>query len=188
MNKNVDDWINKEGQKFLSDIGVRKGKIVLDFGCGEGHYTIPASKLVGRDGRVYALDKNVDVLEKLKKRMEQVSIKNIELINEYIQIPLKEDSVDMVLCYDVIHFMKIEERKLIYSEVFRVLKNDGLFSVYPKHHKKNYPLMELANVELKDIIKEIEDSGFILERKFMRKLLHDDYYDEGYILNFKKGE
>ena len=47
--------------------------------------------------------------------------------------------------------------------------------------------MELANVELGDVIKEIEESGFFLERKFTGRLLHDDYYDEGYVLNFKKG-
>jgi len=188
MDKDVDIWIKKDGQKFLSNLGIGVGQTVLDFGCGEGHYAIPASKLVGKDGKVYALDKDADVLERLKQRTEQIGIENIELINEYIQIPLKDNSVDVVLCYDVIHYMKIDERKLIYDRVFRILKNDGFFSVYPKHHKKNYPLMELANVELKDIIKEIEDSGFILECKFMKKLLHDDYYDKGYILNFKKGE
>lgn len=187
MNKTVDNWMKVDGQRFLSGLGVRKGQTVLDFGCGEGHYTIPASKLVGRDGRVYALDKNVDVLDKLKDRIAQTSIKNIELINGHSQIPLKENSVDVVLCYDVIHFMKIDERKLIYDQICRILRDSGFFSIYPKHHKKNYPLMELANVELGDIIKETEDSGFILERKFRGKLLHDDCYDEGHILNFKKG-
>jgi len=187
MNKTVDNWIEVDGRKFLTDIGVGPGQTVLDFGCGEGHYTIPASELVGSDGKVYAMDKNTAVLDKLKKRIEKVSIKNIELVNKQSQIPLKKDSVDVVLCYDVIHFMDTEERKLIYEEIYRVLKNNGLFSIYPKHHKKNYPLMELANVELGDVIREIEGSGFFLERKFLGRLLHDDYYDEGHVLNFKKG-
>jgi ubiquinone/menaquinone biosynthesis C-methylase UbiE len=186
-NIDVDNWMKVDGQRFLSDLGVRKEQAVLDFGCGEGHYTIPASKLVGRDGRVYALDKNVDVLDKLKDRITQTSIKNIELINGNSQIPLKENSIDVVLCYDVIHFMKTDERKLIYNQICRILRDSGFFSIYPKHHKKNYPLMELANVELGNVIKEIEESGFFLERKFLGRLLHDDYYDEGHVLNFKKG-
>ena len=135
-NIDVDNWMKVDGQRFLSDLGVGKGQVVLDFGCGEGHYTIPASKLVGSDGKVYAIDKKTAVLDKLKKRIEKVNIKNIELINKQSQIPLKKNSVDVVLCYDVIHFMDTEERKLVYEEIYRVLKNNGLFSIYPKHHKK----------------------------------------------------
>lgn len=187
MNEAIDNWINTDGRKFLSDIGVRVGQTILDFGCGEGHYTIPASKLVGRDGKVYALDKDSDILDKLKDRITESRIENVELINESSRIPLKENSVDVVLCYDVIHFMKIDERKLVYDEIGRVLKDDGFFSIYPKHHKNNDPLMELATAKLRDIVREIENSGFVLDRKFMGKLLHDDYYDEGHILNFKKG-
>jgi len=43
--------------------------------------------------------------------------------------------------------------------------------------------MELADLELKDVIKEVEEAGFSLIDKFFRKLLHDEYYNNGYILN-----
>ena len=58
MKDDVKKWIEEDGQKFLTEIGAKKGQFVLDFGCGVGHYTIPASKTVGRNGKVYALDKN----------------------------------------------------------------------------------------------------------------------------------
>ena len=56
-------WIEEDGPKFLREIGLKKGQAVLDFGCGDGHYTIPASKAVGMNGRVYALDKDKNKLE-----------------------------------------------------------------------------------------------------------------------------
>lgn len=31
----------------LSELGVKAGQVILDFGCGSGTYTIPAAKLVG---------------------------------------------------------------------------------------------------------------------------------------------
>ena len=44
----------------------------------------------------------------------------------------------------------------------------------------------LKNISLKDIIKEVEKVNFRLEKKLFEKLLHEDYFDEGYILNFRK--
>ena len=67
MNAEIRKWIEKDGVKFLREIGVKKDQAVLDFGCGEGHYTIPASRVVGRGGKIYALDKNRNELKKLKR-------------------------------------------------------------------------------------------------------------------------
>jgi len=186
--KSVDNWIKVDGKKFLTDIGIKPGQTVLDFGCGEGHYAIPASKLVGRAGHIYAMDKDAEVLDDLKKQVKHMGIKNMTLINGYSQIPLPRNSVDVVLCYDVIHFMDAQERKIIYKETYRVLRDSGLFSVYPKHHKKDRPLMELANVALSGVIQEIENSNFILAKKFARKLLHNNSYDQGRVFNFQKGD
>ena len=37
----------------------------MDFGCGSGNYTIPAALIVGREGKVYALNK--ERLEELRE-------------------------------------------------------------------------------------------------------------------------
>ena len=186
MNTDIRRWIEEDGVKFLKEIGVKKDQIVLDFGSGEGHYAIPAAKVVGGRGKVYALDKDSSALNKLKKTIGQHNIKNVELINESAKIPLKDGSIDIVLCYDVIHYGDEKERKAIYNEVYRVLNKDGLFSVYPKHHKKDSPLMELAGIVLERVIEEIEKTGFVLKDKFLKRLLHDEYYNKGYILNFRR--
>ena len=183
----LDRWMGEEGQKFLKEIGVRKGQTVLDFGCGEGHYTIPTSKVVGKSGKIYALDKNEDILDMLKISVNQASLRNIEIINGNSRMPIKSESIDFVLCYDVIHYVNKKERKEIYGEVYRVLKEGGLFSVYPKHLRGDDPIMELAEVGLENIVKEIEESCFILKNKILKRLIHDDHYNEGLILNFRKG-
>jgi len=67
MKDEMKKWENKEGLRFLEKIGVKPGQIVLDFGCGVGHYTIPAAKVVGKNGKVYGLDKDKNSLNKLKK-------------------------------------------------------------------------------------------------------------------------
>lgn len=186
MEDSVKKWIEHDGEKFLAGIGIKRGQSVLDFGSGEGHYTIPASKVVGKDTKVYALDKDRVALDKLDKTAEKSNIKNIELIRKDSEIPLEDNSLDAVLCYDVIHYQSRKQRIAVYNEIHRVLRKGALFSVYPKHHKEDYPLMELADINLESVVKEIEKVGFILERKLLKTLLHDEYYNEGYILNFRK--
>ena len=186
MNTEVKKWIEEDGIKFLQEIGIKKGQTMLDFGSGEGHYTIPASKVVGTSTKVYALDKDRNVLDKLKNAAEKSNIKNIELIKEDSKIPLENNSLDAVLCYDVIHYENKKKRIAVYNEIYRVLKKGGLFSVYPKHHKEDYPLMELADIDLESVVEEIEKAGFILKSKLLKTLLHDEYYNQGYILNFRR--
>jgi len=187
MKSDLAKWIEEDGKKFLRKIGIREGQMILDFGCGKGHYTIPASNLVGVKGKVYALDKNRSVLNKLRRMIEKTDIKNIKLINGERNITVKNNSVNAVLCYDVLHYLKFQDRMTVYNDTWRVLKEEALFSVYPKHNKEDSPSGELADVNLEGIIGEVENSGFILNQKIFKKLLHDNFFNEGFLLNFRKG-
>ena len=182
MNANIKKWLEKDGEQFLRKVGLEEGQSVLDFGCGEGHYTIPAAKIVGSKSNVYAFDKDKNALSELEKTAKRFSLKNIELINGDTKVSLEDKSVDVVLCYDVVHYMK--NRTLIYDEVRRVLKTEGSFFLYPKHHKDDYPLMELASLRLGAVIGEVEKSGFALKDKLSIECLHDGYYNECFILKF----
>ncbi len=189
MEIDIKEWLNGEGEVFLKDIGIKKGDVVLDFGCGTGYYTIPAVKMVKKEGKVYAMDKNIESMHKLMKIAKAKGLKNIISLHtklEESKINLESKSVDVVLLYDVLHYVKTWERKRIYEETYRILKEDGLLSVYPKHHKSDGPLGNLSDMELDDVIEEINSSHFYLQKKFYKKLLHDENYNMGYILNFRK--
>ena len=182
MNADIKKWLEKDAEPFLRKIGLKEGQVVLDFGCGKGHYTIPAAKVTGNKGKVYAFDKDKNVLDKLEEKMRQFGLRNIELINGDTKVSLKDNFVDVVLCFDVIHYIK--NRIPMYGEAHRVLKQEGLFSLYPKHHKDDYPLMELASLKLGAVMREVEKSGFILKDRIFKECLHDDYYNKCVILNF----
>ena len=170
----------------MKAIGVEEGQIVLDFGCGEGNYSIPAAKVVGEKGRIYALDKDKQALDQLIKLIKNLNLKNIDVMKKESKTSLEDNFVDFILCYDVIHYVK--NRKIVYHEFYRVLRPKGIFSLYPKHHKNDSPLMELAHMKLEDIIKEVEEAGFSIQNKFLKRLIHDDNYNDGYVLNFRKDE
>ena len=188
MENDVKKWLRREGEAFLKDIGIRNGQTILDFGCGVGHYTIPAAKLVGKKGNVYAIDKDMGALQQLMQTAESEGFKNVLPIKTSggLEINLENESVDVVLLYDVLHYMDVKERKKIYDEVYRILKSDGFFSVYPKHLESNGALWNLSGMELEAIIREIKREKFYIERQFFKRLIHDNNYDRGYILKFKK--
>ncbi len=184
----MEKWETADGVEFLKKIGLKSGQTVLDFGCRVGHYTIPASRAVGNKGIVYAVDKEQQVLNELEQKVVHLNLKNIRTINTLgrIEIDLENDSIDVVLFYDVLHYHEKEEREKLYAEAYRVLKQDGLFSVYPKHTLEDDPIMEFQDLSLGEIKQEIQNSNFVFEKKHCGLISHDDGLNKGCVLNFRK--
>ena len=170
-----------ESQVFevLETVGIKRGQIVLDFGCGSGMYTIPTAKIVGKEGRVYALDKDNEALDELMQKAESAGLKNIERMETSgkLETELTDESVDIVLLFDVFHsyyFPQTDDRRKLLGEIYRIMKPSAFVLVWPKHMES----------EAKD---EIESADFYLESEYTGTLIHD-YHDreEGQILNFRK--
>lgn len=101
----IEKWEREDGVVFLRKIGIESAQKVLDFGARVGHYSIPAALAVGRDGRVYALDKDRSALKDLQRKAQQLQIENIETIFTAgaVTLDLKKNLIDVVLLYDVLN-------------------------------------------------------------------------------------
>ena len=104
--------------ELLKRLGVKRGQKVLDFGCGSGTYAIPAAKIVGAGGRVYALDKNGFVLNELMEKARSAGLNNISRIDTKGEpsIELADKSIDVALLFDVLHsyyFPRAEDRRVL---------------------------------------------------------------------------
>lgn len=185
------NWIFKRGVEILRACGLQPGDEVIEFGSGEGDYTLPAAVLIGEggaDGKITAIDKDGYDLRQLLKRAEKRGLTNIETLETggTISIEKQKDSIDVVLVFDVLHYFTTSERSTLYREINRILKANGLFITFPQHYKESYPLWKLADMSLKEIINEIEAQGFSLQNKWEGKLIHDHSWYDGIILTFKK--
>jgi ubiquinone/menaquinone biosynthesis C-methylase UbiE len=189
-NNQIERWERDGGVKFLKKIGLKYGQRVLDFGCRVGHYTIPAAKVVGDKGIVLAVDKELQALKELEKKATANDLNNIRIIKTSGQttLDLERESIEVLLFYDVLHYLEKSERKKLYQEARRVLKQDGLLSVYPKHTLEDGPIQEFASLSLSDVKHEIEASNFIFEHRFCGLISHDDGLNQGCVLNFRKCE
>src|SRR3990167_6546098 len=63
----------------LTFINLKEGGVVLDLGCGAGLDLYFYAKAVGEMGKVYGLDISEDMVNKARKNMETVRIKNVEI-------------------------------------------------------------------------------------------------------------
>jgi len=186
----MERWERKEGAEFLRKVGIRKSRIVLDFGCGVGHYSIPAARIVGNNGIVYAIDSEEHPLKELQQKAKAHNLTNIKIIKTsgQMKLPLQSECVDVILLYDVLHYLKKDIRRKLYHEAFRLLRRDGLLSVYPKHILENDPIQEFRRLSLSDVKHEIESSNFVFEQKHCGLISHDDGLNQGCVLNFRKYE
>jgi ubiquinone/menaquinone biosynthesis C-methylase UbiE len=120
---------------ILREVNIKHGFKILDFGCGPGSYILPASQMVGEPGKVYALDVSSIAINMVKSLVEKNGLKNVETILSDCVTGLPNDSIDVVLLYDVFH--DFEDKQAILKELRRVLKLDGLLSFSDHHLKEN---------------------------------------------------
>ncbi|MDI6808931.1 MAG: class I SAM-dependent methyltransferase [Candidatus Eisenbacteria bacterium] len=122
--------------RLLKDY-VKHGMTVLDVGCGEGYYSLGMAKLVRREGRVIAIDAQVEVIANLRRKAEKAGLsERIETrvcSEEDLGIRNLSGQVDFALAVYVIHHAK--DAGSLMSDVHRALKPGGnLLVVEPGHH------------------------------------------------------
>jgi ubiquinone/menaquinone biosynthesis C-methylase UbiE len=143
-------------------MGIQKGQTVLDYGCGIGSFSIPAAKMVGEEGIVYALDIHHRAIRTVEKRIKRIA--NIKTILSDRDTGLPDESVDIVLLYDV--FQMISEKEKLLEELHRVLKPDGILFATAEHLDPE----EFMNIfAMGDLFTLIEQRGEVFRFKKDRK-------------------
>jgi precorrin-6B methylase 2 len=66
--------------KILKGVGIQSGSNILDFGVGSGSYSVPAARLVGPTGVVYAVDIHPLAVSEIMKKADIKRIKNLHTI------------------------------------------------------------------------------------------------------------
>ncbi len=125
-------WRSMSGRNILQKWEqvslVSEGQTFLDYGCGTGDFTIPAARIVGTQGKVYALDYFPRQLEIVDEKSEREELTNIETILSNSQTGLPDESVDVIWMCDVLH--EIKERRAVLEELHRILRGQGVLAIH----------------------------------------------------------
>jgi ubiquinone/menaquinone biosynthesis C-methylase UbiE len=111
----------------LQKSGVHEGQTVLDFGCGSGHFTSVAARMVKEGGKVYALDIHPLAIGAVKKKVAKEGLLNVTTILSDRDTGLSDESVDVVLLYRTFYLVK--DKQGLLDELHRVLKPGCILSV-----------------------------------------------------------
>lgn len=107
---------------------LKEGERVLDLGSGAGMDLILAAKRVGPTGHVYGLDMTKAMLDKARRNIDRLGLRNATLLRGYIEdIPLHDGGVDVLISNCVINLSPDKDK--VFAEAFRVLTSGGRFCV-----------------------------------------------------------
>lgn len=110
--------------QVLALLDLRPGQTVTDVGCGPGYFTLPIARAVGPGGRVFALDIAPGMLDRLRQRLGEHGISNVDpLLSEESALPLADTSCDRVLAAFLLHELVDPAASL--GEIRRVLRPQG---------------------------------------------------------------
>ena len=115
-------------QRRLKKIPLKEEMVVVDYGCGPGSYTIPAAKLVGPKGKVFAVDIHPLAIKTIKEKAARESLTNVEavLVDSY-DTGIQGSSIDLVLLIDTLPL--VNNSDALFQELHRLLKQDGLIFI-----------------------------------------------------------
>jgi ubiquinone/menaquinone biosynthesis C-methylase UbiE len=114
-------------EQCIAQFGLKEGMRVADFGAGSGSYTRAASLRVGFTGRVYAIEVQKELVEKLDADIKEWKLLNTEVIWGDIEknggTKLADGSMDAVIVSNVL--FQVADKLGLIDEAKRVLKSDG---------------------------------------------------------------
>jgi ubiquinone/menaquinone biosynthesis C-methylase UbiE len=122
------DWEERRKRQdpivILKGIGLGEGESFIDIGSGNGFFSIHAARIVGEEGKVYAVDANPDAIEFLEKRATEERMDNV-----IAKVGRAEDSVLCEGCGDIVFFAEVlhdfQDQEKVLGNAFKMLKPGG---------------------------------------------------------------
>ncbi len=107
---------------------IKQGDTVLDLGSGAGNDVFVARSLVGEKGHVVGVDMTEAMIEKANQNKQKLGYQNVEFIlGEIENLPIQDNTIDVAISNCVLNL--VPDKYRAYSEVYRVLKPKGHFSM-----------------------------------------------------------
>lgn len=134
-----DDYSQLEGYVPEADLGlgcglptefalIREGDTVVDLGSGAGNDCFVARSITGPKGRVIGIDFTEIMIQKARANAAKLGYDNVQFrFGDIEKMPLTSSIADVVISNCVLNL--VPDKQKAFSEIFRILKPGGHFSV-----------------------------------------------------------
>lgn len=182
---------------------IEKGDAVIDLGSGAGNDCFVARHETGETGKVIGIDFTESMIKKARENAEKLGFNNVEFrFGDIEEMPVSDSAADVVVSNCVLNL--VPDKPKVISEIFRVLKPGGHFSIsdivlsgeLPVALKKDaemYAGCVAGAIQKEDYLNYIRKEGFedIQVQKEKTILIPDDilikYLNEAEINALKAG-
>jgi ubiquinone/menaquinone biosynthesis C-methylase UbiE len=168
---------------IASVVGPRPGSAVADVGAGSGFMAHLFSRIVGPEGKVYAVDINASLLEHIDRAARDKGLANLETVHcTEKSVELPPESVDIVFVCDTYHHFEYPKNTL--STIHRALRPGGQLVIIDFERIEGVSrdwILGHVRASKQVFTAEIEAAGFILTNEHDLEALEDNY-----ILRFEK--
>ncbi len=147
-------------QLALEALDIEPGQTVADLGAGVGYYTFRVSELVGRQGKVLAIDVEPKMLKYISEQARRDVIENVVTVLSTPGDPnLPASSVDLLFMVDVYHELEYPLEMML--KVREALKPDGRVALIEYRAEDPKVLIKpVHKMSERQIIRELTAAGF----------------------------
>lgn len=157
-------------RRMLQDPGkilekhVTEGMTALDVGCGPGYFTEKMAQLVGKTGKVIALDMQQGMLDKVRKKINGKDIEERIRLHKSDEDRLRvTEKVDFALVFYMAH--EVPDRKRLFDELSTIITPGGrMLVVEPKVHVTKKDFEETIRIAEKAGFAATEDAKIFFSR------------------------
>jgi len=151
-------WQNPEN--ILTRIGLVSGMVMVDIGCGEGFFALPAARMAGRQGKIIGIDINAEAVANMLDKARSENLNNLEGM-----VGRGEDTIACEGCADIAFFgidlHDFSDPVKVLSCARVMLKKDGkLIDLDWKKVQSPIGPPEEIRFEESYAVKLIEEAGF----------------------------
>jgi ubiquinone/menaquinone biosynthesis C-methylase UbiE len=143
----------KPMSRCLDKFGIKKGSIVIDYGCGPGMHIKRASELVGNEGLLYAVDIQELAIKSVKKLIRKYKLSNVETLQtDGNKVEISDNTADLIYALDMFHMVK--DPKSFLLELNRIGKPDCILILEDGHQSRKKSKQKVGKSGCWEIEKE----------------------------------
>jgi ubiquinone/menaquinone biosynthesis C-methylase UbiE len=171
MGHQAADWLERPERMreerpdlLISELDLKPGMAVADIGAGTGYHSSRIAQLVGKSGKVFAVDIQREMLALLDKSMKSQNILNVVPVLGSEKDPkLPPASLDLIIMVDVYHELEYPAEML--RAMVAALKPKGRIAfVEFREEDANVPIKAVHKMSEAQIRKEASAFGLQWQR------------------------